>query len=240
LFDQAELMLPVTEHFRERLIEFGCPAAKIRVQRMGVDIEDIPFRPRASKAEREKFELLSVGRCVEKKGFAQALRALAPLAAANLSFCYHVVGDGPLRDEWLLLSRELGLGDRVVFHGSLRRDQVAELRDRADILLAPSVTAANGDQEGLPVALMEAMAAGLPVIATQHSGIGELVVHEKTGLLVPERAVPALSSALRRLIESAELRHALASNARSLVCEKHALSSLNDELAACLRSLASR
>ncbi len=239
LFAEGELMLPISELFRERLIGFGCPAQKISVQRMGVDLESLPFRPRpASKAA--PFEVLSIGRLVEKKGFADALRALASPQLKEAPFRYHLVGDGPLRAELEGLTRTLKLTERVVFHGSLLRQQVSGLRDAADLMLVPSVTAANGDQEGLPVALMEAMAAGLPVIATRHSGIPELVLDDDTGLLVPERDPEALAGAIHRMLVDPALRERLALAARERVAERHSLATLNAELEAHLQALVAR
>ena len=239
LFAEGELMLPISDLFRERLIEFGCPAYKISVQRMGVDLASLPFRLRPS-SQGAPIEVLSIGRLVEKKGFADALRALASPRLAGAPLRYHLVGDGPLRTELQDLTRNLNLGERVVFHGSLLREQIRELRDRADLMLVPSVTAANGDQEGLPVALMEAMAAGLPVVATRHSGIPELVIDGQTGLLVPERDPEALAASISRLLAEPSLRERLALAARERVAERHSLTHLNAELEARMQSLVAR
>jgi colanic acid/amylovoran biosynthesis glycosyltransferase len=119
----------------------------------------------------------------------------------------------------------------VTFHGQLAREDVATVRGRADFMLVPSVTAADGDEEGIPVVLMEAMAAGLAVVATRHGGIPELVVDGETGLLVPERDGPALARALGRLIADPQLRLRLSRAARARVLRQHALDRQNDQLA---------
>ena len=105
--------------------------------------------------------MLSVGRLVEKKGFEFALRALRRALADNASLHYHLIGDGPLRASLEALVTQLEIGGHVTFHGQLAREQVEAVRRRAQLVLVPSVTAADGDEEGIPVVVMEAMAAGL-------------------------------------------------------------------------------
>jgi colanic acid/amylovoran biosynthesis glycosyltransferase len=239
LFARTELMLAISEHGRARLIALGCPPEKVRVHRMGVNSPEIsptPLRP--ASAPDEDIHVLSVGRLVEKKGFEFALHAIRQGLGAHPNLRYHLVGDGPLRASLEALAAALAIAHRVTFHGQLARDGVDAIRQRADLVLVPSVTASDGDEEGIPVVLMEAMAAGVAVIATHHGGIPELVVDEETGLLVPERDSEALAHALRRLIDDAPLRARLARGARALVLRQHDLERQNDELATLLDRVA--
>jgi colanic acid/amylovoran biosynthesis glycosyltransferase len=239
LFRNGELMLPISEHFRERLLELGCPPEKILVHRVGVDVASFGRAlPAMSGAARPR--VLSVGRLVEKKGFEHGLRAIARVLGKLPGVHYHVVGDGPLRPALRALARELRLEGHVTFHGMLARDAVGALRSEMDVMLVPSVTASDGDTEGIPVVAMEAMASGLPVIATRHSGIPELVLDDETGLLVPERDPEGIALALRRLCSEPELPQRLIEAARRHVAALHDIHRLNDELAQMLSALARR
>jgi len=119
LFAEAELLLPISQHWQTRLLELGANAARIRVLHMGVDCQAFSYRPRQLAAA-ESLQLLSVGRLVEKKGVRFALEALAR-AKPELpgGFSYHVVGDGPLRPELEALAQRLGISEHVSFHGAL-------------------------------------------------------------------------------------------------------------------------
>ncbi len=196
LFAEADLLLPISKHWKSLLVRLGAPPDKLRVRHMGVDCASLPFSTR-ELAPGEPLRLLSVARLIEKKGIGYALAALA-LAQQQLPrpFEYHVVGEGPLRAQLESEAEALGLEDRVRFHGPLDSASVQALMQSMHGFLAPSVTAADGDMEGIPVALMEAMAQGLPVISTRHSGIPELVRDGDTGWCVPERDTEALAAAL--------------------------------------------
>ncbi len=198
LFAEAELLLPISEHWRSLLTQMGAPPHKLRVRHMGVDCAALPYRERAPLPG-EPLRLLSVARLIEKKGLSYAIAALA-LAEKQLPapIEYHVVGDGPLRAQLEREAAALGISEKVRFHGPLDSASVQALMQQMHGFLAPSVTAADGDMEGIPVALMEAMAQGLPVISTQHSGIPELVRDGETGFCVPERDAPALAAAIVR------------------------------------------
>jgi colanic acid/amylovoran biosynthesis glycosyltransferase len=122
------------------------------------------------------------------------------------------------------------VSEHVILAGPLPRPEVVRRMNASHILLVPSVTAADGNQEGLPVVIMEAMATGLPVVTTRHTGIPELVVHRSTGMLVEERDVDELTDALRELLEDAELYGRVARRGRRAVEEKHDVKRLNDQL----------
>jgi colanic acid/amylovoran biosynthesis glycosyltransferase len=117
-----------------------------------------------------------------------------------VDFRVSLVGDGPLRGELEESCERLGLSGRVSFLGARTQDEVMALLARAHLFAAPSVTGRDGDEEGIPTTLMEAMAVGLPVVATRHAGIPELVEDGVSGLLVGERDVDALAGALRTVL----------------------------------------
>lgn len=238
LFAEAELLLPISVHWKERLTELGAPPEKLIVRHMGVDATALSYEPR-SLAPRESLRLLSVARLVEKKGIEYALEALA-LAGPRLGrpFEYQIVGDGPLRQQLETKSRALGLGAQVRFVGPLESRAVKQLMASMHALLAPSVTAENGDKEGIPVALMEAMARGLSVFSTRHSGIPELVRDGETGYCVPERDAPALAAALVAWAEAPETWPEMRARARRLVESEFDVRTLTPALIADLRALA--
>lgn len=237
LFERGERMLSVSEHYRERLIALGCPADRVQVHRLGVDTRGFVFAERRL-AVGERAQFLSLCRLVDKKGLEFGMRAMALLRRETSAFDWHIAGDGPLRDRLEALARELGLTEHVVFHGAVQRSRARELLASAHVCLAPSVTADNGDQEGLPVTIVEAMACGLPVVATHHSGIPEAVRDGDTGVLVPERDVDALAAALARVVREADRWPSMGRHAREIVEAEFDVHRLNDRLSALLSETA--
>lgn len=219
LFSIGDLFLPISECWQNRLQELGCDPQKIKILRMGVDCQLFPFTYRSLDSNRS-IKVLSVGRLVEKKGIEYGIRAISKLVKAGYNLTYKVIGDGPLRKHLLKLVEDLKISEHVLLLGWQQQEEVAiELAD-ADIFLAPSLTSSQGDQEGIPVVLMEAMAMGLPVISTFHSGIPELVQDGVSGLLVLERDVDALVSKLSYLLEHPEVWSQMGKLGRRFV-EKH-------------------
>lgn len=180
---EGALFLAVSDALRLKAIARGFPEERLRTHYNGVDLG--LFHP--GEEPREPGLVLHVGRLVEKKGTAKLIEAMAGLEGARLA----VIGDGPLR---AALERRAGPSAR--FLGALPGEEVARWMRRASVLAAPSLTAADGDAEGLPNVVVEAAASGLPVVATRHSGIPEAVVDGETGFLVAERDAAALSRAL--------------------------------------------
>lgn len=239
LFAHGDLMLPLSRHFQDRLVAIGCPPSKIRVQHLGVDAARFAFRARTPRPGQPK-RILSVARLVEKKGLATGLEAFARVRREAPDVSWHIVGDGPLRGELESLRTSLGLTDHIVFHGAMPRERVREQLDQADLFLAPSVTAADGDQEGTPVAIMEAMAVGLPVVSTLHSGIPEVVRDGITGLLVPERDPEALAAAVGQLVLHPERWGDLGRAGRAVIEREYDTRILGDRLAEILEGVRHR
>jgi glycosyltransferase involved in cell wall biosynthesis len=161
--------------------------------------------------------VLAVGRLIEKKGFADLVRACALLAANGTEFRCAIVGKGPLEPSLRELIRSLGVERRVELAGPVPRERLLELYPRAAVFAAPCVVAGDGNRDGLPTVLVEAMACGVPVVATPMTGIPELVEDEVTGLLVPEHDAEALAAALARILQDAQLAKRLATAARARI-----------------------
>lgn len=194
LFESGELFLPVSEHWAERLIGWGCDRRKIYVGRMGVNVDRFNYRPPV--APEHAFEVLVVGRLTEKKGIDYAICAMAMIdAPVTLT----IIGGGELSGPLRQLAASLGVQDRVRFLGKQAHSEITRRLRQANAFLLPSVTASTGDMEGIPVALIEAMASGLPVISTQHSGIPELIEDGKSGFLVPERDARSLANIIQAI-----------------------------------------
>lgn len=236
LFSEGDLFLPISQAWRTKLHALGCPEEKTTVHHMGVDTDRYPFVERRPKPE-VPVRLLTLGRLVEKKGVADALHAISLLHHKGVSLTLDIVGDGPDRSAMETLRDGLGLQNVVRFHGWRRQDEIADLMRSHDLLLAPSVTASNGDQEGIPVTLMEAMASGMPVVSTRHSGIPELVEDGRSGLLVEERDPQALSAAIERLLAMPESWPAISRNARHRIEQGFDVGRLNARLEKMLEGL---
>ncbi|HKN03254.1 MAG TPA: glycosyltransferase [Buttiauxella sp.] len=197
LFRQSELMLPISHLWENKLIEMGCPPEKIHVTRMGIEPEKFNFQPR--QAFQTPLRIVSVARLTEKKGLDVAVKASAILKQRGGQFQYTIIGNGD-QDEMMrdFIARE-GMEDCVSMQGFKPQEEIRRALSEADIFLLPSKTAADGDMEGIPVALMEAMAVGLPVVSTFHSGIPELIENNVSGWLVEEDDPEALAETLLKL-----------------------------------------
>ncbi|WEX74438.1 glycosyltransferase [Sinorhizobium numidicum] len=231
LFEYGALNLTVNDFFRQALVEAGAPEAKVAVHHMGIDLRKIPYEWKSWQGS--PLQLISVCRLAEKKGVEFALRALAKLRAGapGLAWHYTIIGDGPLRQELEVLASELGINEQVSFLGSLAHEDVKQWLRRSHVFVLPSVTASNGDVEGIPVALMEAMAAGLTVVSSYHSGIPELIEDQKTGFLAAERDVDTLANRLHFVAEHPEQCERIALQARRKVEAEFDMESLDNDFA---------
>jgi len=199
LFRKGDLFLPTCNMFRDRLIELGCPPAKIRVYASSIKCDRFPFRAR-TLPDTGPLRLVTVGRLVEKKGIEYAIRAVAAFARQYPHLEYHIAGDGPLREPLAKLVAELEMERHIIFAGDVVQDEVIRLLDQSHIFLLPNITASDGNQEGQTNAVKEAMAMGLMTIAGDSGGNPELVDHDRTGWLVPEKDVAAIVERLENII----------------------------------------
>ena len=231
LFRVVDAVTVNSEYTREKVLQLGCPADRIHNLHMGLDPGQFAFRERIRRAN-GAVRILSVGRLVEKKGIEYALRAVARVREKCPDVKYEIIGDGPLQPSLEKLADELGLRHNVQWHGAKDNSFVQQQMAEAHVFLLPSVTAANGDQEGTPVSLMEAQASGLPVLSTRHSGIPEVVLDGESGFLVAERDVSGLTEKLFYLIEHPEVCRSMGLRGRQHVEDEFDVRKLNRDLAA--------
>jgi colanic acid/amylovoran biosynthesis glycosyltransferase len=235
LFKSDALLLPVTNYWRDRLLRWGARSERTLVHRMGVDCDRFQFQPKPIVLDAQ-IQLLSVCRLTEMKGVEYGIRAVAKLRPQYPGLRYTIAGGGPLRDHLEGLIRQLGVRDIVTMAGPQPQDKVAGLLRGAHIYLVPSVTDSIGCQEGLPVALMEALASGVPAIGTRHAGIPELISDRITGLLVEERDVDGLASAIESLVIDPQTRLKVARQGRAVVEREFNIGLLNERLENLFRS----
>lgn len=229
--------LPISDLWRHELLKLGAADRQIEIYHMGVDPNEFDFRPRPDNPD-APFRMIAVGRFVEKKGLEYAIRAMAEAAGqiGHRKLQLDLIGDGPLADNLKALTGKLGLEDAVTFHGFLPHAEVAKALKDADAFILPSVVAADGDMEGIPVSLMEAMASGLPVLSTRHSGIPELIEHGVNGLLADERDVSGLAKQIVALVQDPAGRAARAEKARETVEQDFNLNTLSLQLSEICRA----
>jgi glycosyltransferase involved in cell wall biosynthesis len=221
---EAAFVAAISEYNKELIISEcrGNYREKVHVVHCGVDTE--VFRARSHETPYEKgenpFTILCVGTLHEVKGQAHLIEACSHLQERGFNFKCHFVGDGPDKKFLMELVEQAVLSDKVRFHGRLKRGEIAGLLLDADVLTAPSVPTRDGRREGIPVVLMEAMGSGVPVIASDLSGIPELVNDQLTGLLVSPRDAKSLADALERLLKDSDLRWCLGRAGREKVVEE--------------------
>lgn len=228
LFRTGALFLPVSRSLADGLIRAGCDPSKVCVHHSGISCRDLRYRdPRPSGVA---VHVVTVARLVEKKGLAYAIRAAARVLAAGRNISYTIIGEGPLRGELEQLIDRLNVGTQVRLVGAKPHDATLRMIEAADIMMAPSITAADGDAEGIPNVLKEAMALGLPVLATCHGGTPELVEDGVSGFLVPEGSDDALADKLLCLVDRPALWAAMGRAGRAKVEAEFDIEPLNLEL----------
>ncbi|MBN1207360.1 MAG: glycosyltransferase family 4 protein [Myxococcaceae bacterium] len=231
----ASFVVTISEFNRRLLVDLYGEAVseKIIVVRCGVD-PDV-FRPRSRHRMPQVPTLLCVASLRDYKGHSFLIEACRQLKEAGKRFRCLLVGDGPLRGQLEAQVAKAGLRAEIELLGNRRRNEVAALMARADIVVQPSVIAPSGQMEGIPVALMEALASEAPVVATRISAIPELVVDEQTGLLVPEKNARALCIAILRLLTDSDLASRLGRSGRRWTLQHFLLRGNVARLADCLR-----
>jgi glycosyltransferase involved in cell wall biosynthesis len=201
----SDAVTTMNSEMRDKLVALGADPAATHVLPMGADVEMI--RPLAALSDRQPNRILFVGRLVEKKGATFLVSALKELGPDGYEL--RIVGDGPLRSQL----EEEAAGLPVVFVGSLGRRELAAEYGAASVAVFPSVAAASGDQDGLPVALLEAMSAGCPIVASRLPGIADAIVSGESGLLVEPGSACQIADALRSLLSDEGIRSRLGAGA---------------------------
>ncbi len=236
LFARGELFLPVSHSLKQRLVARGCDESRIRILHSGINCNRFRYRPRTLD-QGEPVRVLTVARLVEMKGVGFGIEAVARLIREGRCVTYSIAGDGPLRPDLESRIHRLGMQEHIHLLGWRDHDQLVRLMEQTHILLTPSVTAANGEQEGIPNVVKEAMAMGIPVASTHHSGIPELVEDGVSGYLAPERDVERLADSLARLIDNPDSWPAMGRAGRAKVEREFDMERLNDDLVALYGSL---
>lgn len=192
------------------------PRAHVRTMYHGLDVEAYDPAPRVPSA---RPLLLAVGQLKEKKGFTYLVEACRSLVAQGHSFTCEIVGEGPLRSRLEQAISAAGLDGVMTLRGALSHDEVKEAYRRAEVFVLPCVVGADGDRDGIPNVILEAMASGLPVVSTDHSGIPEAVEDGVSGFLVAPQDAAALTRALGGLLDDPDLRGRFGEMGRKLVAD---------------------
>lgn len=202
LLQVATLVLARSESLQQRLLDLGCPPEKLRMNRTGIPLESYPQKLRTAPPD-GAWHLVQACRLIEKKGLDDTLHAFAAFREIWPAARLTIAGEGPLREEVARLAAELGLAEAVQLVGFLSGSALCELYHEAHFFIHPSRLTCDQNQEGVPNSMLEAMATGLPVVATLHGGIPEAVRDGVTGLLVAERDRQGLTEALKALAADA-------------------------------------
>ena len=211
----AEFVLTCTGYNRGYLQELSTGATPIRSIYHGIDLSLFDGRSKAASGATPL--ILSVGRFCEKKGFPYLIRACRSLKDRGIEFRCLIVGYGPLRDELDGLIGELNLRDCVSLGDKVTQDELVEVYREADVFVLPCLVTGDGDRDGIPNVLIEAMAQRLAVVSTDVSGIGELVAHMENGLLAREKDAGGLAASIEMLLRHPELRRRLGERGREKV-----------------------
>ncbi|MBU1127282.1 glycosyltransferase [Patescibacteria group bacterium] len=230
---EADLLLPICEFFKKKLLDIGADNKKIKVHHIGIDMDGFKFEKRKRA---KKLKILTVSRLVSKKGIEYAIKALASLKD-RIDFEYKIIGEGPEKERLKSLVSKLGFEKRIEFLGAKDSIEVKKLLKKADVFLLPSITSRNGDMEGTPISLMEAMASGVFVITSCHSGISEFVKHKKTGWLAEEKNIFQIAQGVDFFVKNEILVSRILKNARSEICKNFNIKKLNNSLYKYIRNV---
>ena len=219
MLEAVKLVLVRSESLRRAVVDLGCDEKKIKLQRTGIPLDEFPFRQR-SFPQNGEWRLVQACRLIEKKGLAVALHAFATFLGQHPSSTLTIAGEGPLLDELQDLTRVLKIDQRVSFTGFISQAELRDIFYASHIFLHPSETGPDGNQEGIPNSMLEAMSSGLPIFATQHGGIPEAIENSVSGVLVPERDAEKLAGALLNAAENRDFLLGIARRGAEVVGEK--------------------
>ena len=208
--------IAVSEAVRQRTIAYGIQASKLNTFYIGIDPDK--FRPGTIPFEVRPARVLFIGRLVEKKGCEYLLRAMRLVKARVPEAQVHIIGDGPLRSNLEQLSGQLGVGARFV--GALPPAHVKAELDNARVLCLPSVRAANGDAEGFGIVLLEAQAAGLPVVSSAFGGAKEGILEGKSGFQCEEKDIFVMADRLVEILSNPRRAFEMGLAGRRFVLDK--------------------
>src|SRR5437870_8660096 len=219
MLDLATRVFVRSASLQRAVVELGCDETKIDIVRTGIPLAEFPFRER-SFPENGEWRFLQASRLVQKKGLATTLHAFTDFLQRYPRATLTIAGEGPMLRELEELTRRLKIDNRVARPGFLSPEKLRDVYYASHIFLHPSETGSDGNQEGIPNSMLEAMASGLPVFATDHGGIPEAIENGVSGILVPERDHEALSYALLEAVQDRHLLARLARNGANAVAQK--------------------
>lgn len=219
MLKSATLVTARSEKLLEQLESYGCGKEKLRLNRTSIPLDEIPYYEKTTPINGE-WVLIQACRLLPKKGLLTAIEAFREVVKQFPKAKFFICGTGPLSGELQLRVDELGLNSSVIMTGRLDHEQLYDLYRRAHIFLHPSETMPDGDQEGVPNAILEAMATGLPFVSTYHGGIPEVLKDGQGGHLVGEKSPHELAHALVRLMTDHEHYLDCASQVRDIVEER--------------------
>lgn len=205
LFENGDLFLAEGTNMKNELVKLGCPAKKIKVQHLGVDLKQIKVVQKKLPLD-GRVKILIAASFREKKGIPYAIKAFAKVKQNHPNIQLQILGDGPMRDQIESLIAELDISNSVTLLGYQSHEVFIDKLASNHIFMQPSITAMNGDTEGgAPVSIIEAQAAGMPVISSCHADIPEVVIDGESALLASEKDVDALAKHLEYLVEHPEV-----------------------------------
>lgn len=217
----ARFVVTVSDFNRDYLRELlGEVPGEVRRLYNGVDLSlfrAVAVAPRDVVVARDPKRIVAVGRLVEKKGFADLIAACGLLRDRGVDFRCDIIGQGPLESTLRHQIASLGLENHVALIGPRPQDEVLQAYQRAAIFALPCIVGADGNRDGLPTVLLEALATGAACVSTDVTGVPEILTHERDGLIVPQNDPPALAAALTRLLGDPELRARFATAGRARV-----------------------
>src|SRR5438270_114559 len=229
LFNAVPLVFARSQSLADRLTQLGCPPEKLRINRTGIPLKEFPLVHRES-APNGKWKVVQACRLIPKKGVATSLRAFAIFKRDYPNAELTIAGKGPLQPELEMLAGGLGIARDVNFVGFIWQRKLYELYSNAHLFLHPSEISPNQDQEGVPNSVLEAMATGLPIVATRHGGIPEAVEHGRTGFLVPEEDHVGLANAMQLITSSPSLFKQMGEHAHAAIVERFGQDAQIDQL----------
>jgi glycosyltransferase involved in cell wall biosynthesis len=219
--EKTSYVLTISQYNKDYLLDL-CGREfenKIKIVHCGIDIKK--FSPKRKEIGRpDNFRILTISRLVEKKGIPYLIEALFLLKRRGKTFTVTIVGDGPQRKIIEELIQKYELENYFVLRGYVKSNEVINFLSNVHVFVLPCIVASNGDRDGIPVALIEAMAMEVPVISTNVSGIPELIKNKQTGLAVQEKDVESLAHAIEQLMENKNFREELGKNGRKKVIEE--------------------